>query len=46
MHFVGDHHGLVLVDNTYRGRLVTKDNSGPGPLPGDTGPIIQGNRQV
>jgi hypothetical protein len=46
MHFVGNHNGLVVVGNTYRGTFSTRANSGAGPLPGDTGPVIQGNRRV
>jgi len=46
MNFVANHFGLVVIDNTYGGRLGTRNNSGPGPLPGDTGPVIQGNRKV
>jgi hypothetical protein len=46
MHFIADHSGLVVMDNTYGATLTTRNNSGPGPLPGDTGPVIQGNRKV
>jgi hypothetical protein len=46
MQFSGNRHGLVVLDNTYGGNLKTRSNSGLGPLPGDTAPVIQGNRKV
>jgi hypothetical protein len=40
---VNNTHGLVFVDNTISGGWVTSGNSGAGPLPGQTAPVIYGN---
>ena len=36
-------HGLVIVGNTVTGGITTTGNSGAGPLPGETGPVVSGN---
>ncbi|MBV9039790.1 MAG: hypothetical protein JOZ68_02220, partial [Acidimicrobiia bacterium] len=41
--FRNNTNGLVVVGNTYKSTLLATKNSGAGPLPGDTGPVIQGN---
>jgi hypothetical protein len=38
-----NHHGLVIIDNVVHGALVASNNSGAGPLGGQTGPIVAGN---
>ena len=38
-----NHNGLVIVDNTVHGTLLATNNSGAGPLPGQTGPVVAGN---
>ena len=35
--------GLVIVGNTVSGNVTAVGNSGAGPLPGQTGPIVSGN---
>jgi hypothetical protein len=40
---LNNHHGLVVLCNTVHGALVASNNSGAGPLPGQTGPIVAGN---
>jgi hypothetical protein len=38
-----NHNGLVIVGNTVKGSISITNNSGAGPLPGQTGPIVSGN---
>lgn len=38
-----NHYGLVIVNNIVHGGLTATNNSGAGPLPGQTGPIVAGN---
>jgi hypothetical protein len=38
-----NHAGLVIVGNTVSGFITSTGNSGAGPLPGETAPIISGN---
>jgi hypothetical protein len=35
--------GLVIVGNMVSSNVTTSGNSGAGPLPGQTGPIVSGN---
>jgi hypothetical protein len=40
---VGNHHGVQIIDNTVAGGMITADNTGAGPFPGDTSTRITGN---
>jgi hypothetical protein len=36
-------HGVQAIDNYVGGSVVASGNSGAGPFPGDTAPVISGN---
>jgi hypothetical protein len=42
----GNTAGLIMIDNTYGDTFTATGNSGAGPLPGETGPVIQGNKHT